>query len=143
MSIGELPKNCILTPHRGEFDKIFPKYYGSNKSQIDICREISKKLGNRVLILKGPTTVVVSSDQTIYVINNSNSLLSFAGSGDILSGILTGLLAYGYSIDDASLIGVYIHGLCSEIYYSEKSKYKMLSNDLLNIIPKAFNEILL
>ena len=143
ITIDDLPEDCILTPHRGEFDKIFPQYCGSNRSQIDICEEVSNKLNGRVLILKGPTTIIVSRDKNIYILNNSNSLLSCAGSGDVLAGILTGLLAYGYDIDKASIIGVYVHSLCSDIFYSEKSKYKMCSKDILDIIPRAFNEVVL
>ena len=142
MNIEDLPQNCIITPHRGEFDKIFPKYHKSGKSQLEICLEVANELEGRVLILKGPTTIVVSSDKNIYLLNNSNSLLATAGSGDVLSGILTGLLSYGYSIDEAALIGVYVHGLCSQIFYSEKSKHSMISSEIFNIIPHAFNEIL-
>ena len=143
IKIKDLPDNCIITPHRGEFDKIFPKYYRSVKSELEICSDIAKELDGRVLILKGPTTIIVSSDKKIFLINNSNSLLATAGSGDILSGIITGLLSRGYSLDEASLIGVYIQGLCSEIFYLEKSKYNMTSIDILNLIQCAFNEILL
>ena len=143
IKIKDLPDNCIITPHRGEFDKIFPKYSRSVKSQLEICSDIAKELDGRVLILKGPTTMIVSSDKKIFLINNSNSLLATAGSGDILSGIITGLLSCGYSPDEASLIGVYVHGLCSEIFYLEKSKYNMTSIDILNLIQCAFNKILL
>ena len=137
-----MPCNCILTPHIGEFNKIFPEYSNSDKSQLDICKEISKKLKGRILILKGPTTIIISSNNKYYILNDSNSLLSSAGSGDILSGILVGLLSYGYNLDEASLIGTYIHGLCSEIFYKDHSKHKMLAEDILDIIPIAFNEIL-
>ncbi len=142
MNVKDLPENCIITPHRGEFDKIFPKYNNSNKSQLEICLEVSEQLDGRVLILKGPTTFVVSSDKNIYLFNNSNSLLAAAGSGDVLSGILIGLISSGYSIDEAALIGVYLHGFCSELLYLEKSKHKIVSSDILNIITRAFNEIL-
>ena len=125
-----------------KFDKIFPEYLNSDKDQLSICREISDRLNGRVLILKGPTTIIVSSDKKIYLLNNSNSLLASAGSGDVLSGILLGLLSYGYNVDEASLIGVYIHNLCSNIFYSKKSKHRMLSVDMLDIIPDAFNEII-
>ena len=142
ITIDDLPSKCILTPHRGEFDKIFTNYSKTNKSELEICREVSEKLNGRVLILKGPTTIVVSSDKKLYVINNANSLLASAGSGDVLSGILIGLLSRGYTLNEAALIGVYIHSLCSDIFYLKKSRYRMLSQDILDIIPKAFDEIL-
>ena len=142
INIDDLPNDCILTPHRGEFDKIFPEYYKSDKSELQICQEVSNKLKGRVLVFKGATTIIVSRNKNLYLINKGNSLLASAGSGDVLSGILIGLLSLGYDIDDTSLIGVYAHSLCSHIFYSDISKHRMLSADILDIIPKAFNEII-
>ena len=96
-------------------------------------------LGGRVLNLKGPSTII-TSDQRTLITNNSKSILATAGSGDVLSGMLLGLLSKGYDIIDASIIGVYINGLISDIYYKKTSKHSMTAMDIINYIPVALNE---
>ena len=141
ITIKDLPENSILTPHYGEFKKIFPEISLSNDNPIELCRSIADKLNGRVLVLKGPSTVVVTQSKQFYIINNSNSLLATAGSGDVLAGIILGLLSCGYNIDNASILGVYIHSSCSMIQYDMTSKKSMSASDIIEKIPIAFNEL--
>ena len=139
IEIKDLPLKTILTPHLGEFKRIFYKYDLDFNNPIACCEGIASMLGGRVLILKGPSTII-TSDQRILITNNSKSILATAGSGDVLSGMLLGLLSKGYDIIDASIIGVYIHGLISDIYYKKTSKHSMTAMDIINHIPVALNE---
>ena len=134
-SIDDLPKNCILTPHLGEFMKIFPDLDFTNP--LEIYKKILKKLDNRVLVLKGPSTFIFSTSGKVYILNNGNSLLATAGSGDVLSGMILGLLAKGYGLDEAAILGVYIQGLTSQRY----SGHSMLATDIIENLPRCFNEI--
>ena len=137
--IKDLPKNCILTPHLGEAKKIFPQIDFS--SPIDASRKIRKIIGNRVLILKGPSTIIITSKGNYYIVNNGNSLLATAGSGDVLSGIILAFLSKGYNIDHASILGVYCHALCSQVYFQKHSRYTMLSRDIIKILPAVLDEV--
>ena len=137
--ISDLPKKCILTPHLGEFKKIFPDI--DIQDPINACKKAQKRLGSRVLILKGPFNIILNSTGQLYIINNGNSLLATAGSGDVLSGIILGLLSKGYNIDKAAILGVYIHGLCSKDYAKEHSKFSMPAHKIVEILPSVLNEI--
>ena len=92
-------------------------------------------------VLKGPSTFIVTTSGKIYIINNGKSLLATAGSGDVLSGIILGFLAKGYGLDSAAILGVYVHGLCSQNYSNKYSKYSMRALDIIKVLPSCFNEI--
>ena len=138
----KLPKNVVLTPHPQEASRLLdvetseitknPEYY---------AKEISKKYGC-VTVLKGHNTVVCSKDSEIYVNNTGNSCLAKAGSGDVLAGIIAGLLAQKCDIFYAAKLGVYLHGLCGDIAKNDLSEYGVLASDLLRYIPKAINNLL-
>tara|TARA_B100001142_G_scaffold197747_1_gene196579 strand:+ start:371 stop:1879 length:1509 start_codon:yes stop_codon:yes gene_type:complete len=138
-SIDDLPKNCILTPHLGEFIKIFPDFDFTNP--LEIYEKILKKLNNRVLVLKGPSTFIFSTTGKVYIINNGSSLLATAGSGDVLSGMILGLLAKGYGLDEAAILGVYVQGLTSQRYSERYSGHSMLATDIIENLRSSFNEI--
>ena len=141
LEIKDLPSKCILTPHLGEFKRIFSNFNLDLDNPINCCQEVMNILDERVLILKGPSTVIITSDRKLLIINNSNSLLATAGSGDVLSGIILGLLSIGYSIDNASILGVYLHGLSSENYSNNMSKHAMTAMNIIDYLPTAFNEV--
>ena len=141
LEISDLPPKCILTPHLGEFKRIFSNLDLDLTNPIICCQKIMDILDGRILILKGPSTIIVTSDRKILIINNSNSLLATAGSGDVLSGVILGLLSRGYTINEASIFGVYLHGLSSENYYNKVSKYSMTAMDIIDYLPTAFNEV--
>ena len=102
---------------------------------LDLCKN------NRVLILKGASTFIFSTTGKVYVLNNGNSLLATAGSGDVLSGMILGLLAKGYGLDQAAILGVYVHGLTSQRHSERYSSHSMLATDIIESLPSCFNEI--
>ena len=103
---------------------------------IEILDKFSKKLSSRILILKGPNTIIVSGDGRKYIITNGNSLLSTAGTGDVLSGIIAAYLSNGYSLLETSIISTYLHSECSS-YLSRKKYDNIIASDLLPLIPKV------
>ena len=94
-AFSNLPKKTILTPHYGELSKILNiSNEELNNNTIEILTDISGNLGDRILVLKGPNTIIVNGYNQIYIISNGNQLLSTAGSGDILTGRLSGIIAH-------------------------------------------------
>ena len=107
-SIRENQSDVILTPHDGEFTRIFP-YESCAPSKIERARQAAAASGATVL-LKGPDTVVASPDGRISVSDNAPPWLATAGSGDVLAGVIAGLLAQGMPAFEATSAAVWIHG---------------------------------
>ncbi len=141
MSIDDLPKKCIMTPHEGELKKIFPNF--KKDDIIEFCKSIIPILDSRVLLIKGPVNIIISSKGDISFINNGQSSLASAGSGDVLAGMILGFLSRGYGVDNSTMIATYVHGFCSQIFSRKKSKYSMSPSDLIKTIPIALNELCL
>lgn len=133
----KLPKNLILTPHPAEAARLLQNtteevLLNFEKSAI----EISKKY-NCTTVLKSHNTVVCSPNGEIYINKTGNSALAKAGSGDVLTGIIAGLLAQKMNTFEAAKLGVYLHGLCGELASKELTEYCVMANDLINYIPAA------
>ena len=137
--IDDLPEKWILTPHLGEFKKIFTNI--DTQNLIKACKKVYKKMGGRVMVLKGPSTIVLTSKGKCVVFNNGHSTLASAGSGDVLSGIILALMSKGYDLDSSAILGVYIHGECSKSHSIDKSSLSMPSHKIIDVIPKVLNEI--
>ena len=108
-------------------------------------REILEKCVEKyqaTVVLKMHKTMILDWFGNFYENTTGNSALSKAGSGDVLAGMIGGLLAQGMSCFDASKLGVYLHGRCGELASLDMSEYSVLASDLLNYIGKAFLELL-
>ena len=130
-------KNVILTPHPKEAARLLnctTENILNNPEQS--ATEISKKF-NCITVLKTHQTKVTSPDGRIYTNSTGNSALAKAGSGDILCGMIAGLLAQKMEAFDAAALGVYLHGKAGELASEDLSEYSVLASDLLNYIPKA------
>ena len=105
--LNDLPPLSVLTPHPLEFERLF----GESRSvsdRVELARQSAAKY-NVVIVLKGAHTAVVLPEGKVYINTTGNSGLSTAGTGDVLTGIITGLLAQGYSSAKAAIAGVYLH----------------------------------
>jgi len=134
-----IPENTILTPHPGEFDRLTKKHstaYERHKTQI----EISKKY-RVIIILKGAYTSITTPDGTCYFNSTGNPGMATAGSGDVLTGIITGLLAQKYKPIEAALLGTFVHGLAGDLALNLQSEESLISSDIINYLGKAFNNI--
>lgn len=143
ISIFELSQNTILTPHHAEFAAMFNISIDEVKDNpIGSVKGIISDLNGRVLILKGAPTIICNSFGKIEICNFGTPILATAGTGDVLSGILGGLVAQGYSIDDAARIGVFLHSTAGLIYADTISERGMFASDLLEFIPIAWQVLL-
>ena len=103
--------------------------------------KIAAEKYNSVVILKGQNTVITDGER-IFINESGNSALAKAGTGDVLAGIILGLCAQGADYFDASVLGVYLHGLAGEIASDQLTQYSVNASDLIDFIPNAINEIL-
>lgn len=136
-----LPPQSILTPHPGEFDRLAQMPKGSNgydryKKQV----ELSGKW-NCYIVLKGAYTSISSPDGTVFFNSTGNPGMATGGSGDVLTGIICGLVAQSYKPRLAAIIGVYLHGLAGDIAAHELSENALTAEDIINYLPEAFIQL--
>ncbi|MFM9864048.1 MAG: NAD(P)H-hydrate dehydratase, partial [Micropepsaceae bacterium] len=129
--IKQLTPRAVLTPHEGEFDRIFPNLLKQSPNKIEAARIAAQRAG-AVVVLKGADTVIANPDGTTVVNTNAPPDLATAGSGDVLAGIIGGLLAQGMPPFDAARTGAYLHGLCGRI-----AGPGLIAEDLPELLPKA------
>ncbi len=137
---SQLPKNSILTPHPKEFERLF----GSTKNDFErneLQRNKAVEL-KVIIILKGANTCIATPDGNCYFNATGNPGMATGGSGDVLTGLLIGLLAQGYSSKEAAIFGVYLHGLAGDIaIQNSQSEESLLAGDLIDNFGKAFKMI--
>jgi NAD(P)H-hydrate epimerase len=134
--LNKIPPNTILTPHPGEFSRLF----GKSKNRLDTIEKQQKAAIEYkvIIILKGHhTTISLPSGET-YVNDTGNQGMATAGSGDVLTGIIGAFLAQGYTPKDAAIYGVYIHGLCGDLAAEENALESIIASDIIQFLPKAF-----
>jgi len=134
--LEKLPENSILTPHPGEFKRLVGE---SANSYENIQKQIkfSKKYKVNV-VLKGAFTSVSTPDGRLFFNSSGNPGMATAGSGDVLTGIILGLLAQGISPKNAALAGVYLHGLAGDFAVLQKSEFSLVAGDIIDFLAKAF-----
>lgn len=133
-----IPKDAILTPHPKEFKRLVGSWtddYEKLEKQMDLSSRLQC-----VVVLKGAYTSVAYQGK-VYFNSSGNPGLATAGSGDVLTGIITGLLAQGYTSLQAAIIGVYIHGRAADIgIASTESMESLTAMDCITYLGKVFNE---
>jgi hydroxyethylthiazole kinase-like uncharacterized protein yjeF len=135
-----LPKHTILTPHFKELERLVGKW-NSDEDKMNRVVQLSHQY-NSVIVVKGAPTFVVYQDE-IYENTTGNQALATAGSGDVLSGIITSLVAQSYSSLDAAIMGVYLHGLTATIGAPKKSFQAFIASDCIENIGNAYIESIL
>jgi hydroxyethylthiazole kinase-like uncharacterized protein yjeF len=100
---------AILTPHSGEFERLFPGLLAGSRNKIEAVREAAHRAGV-VILLKGPDTVISTPDGRTVVNTHASPFLATAGTGDVLAGVVGGLLTQGLDPFDAACAGVWMHG---------------------------------
>ncbi|NJN42146.1 MAG: NAD(P)H-hydrate dehydratase [Flammeovirgaceae bacterium] len=128
-----LPAGTILTPHPKEFDRLA----GESKNDFERL-EKAKALSTStkcVIILKGAHSAIVLPTGKIYFNNTGNPGMASGGSGDVLTGILTALLAQGYSPEDAALLGTFVHGRAGDLAANQKGPIGMIASDIIEWLP--------
>jgi NAD(P)H-hydrate epimerase len=136
---AHLPKGSILTPHPGEFRRLAGQW-SNDYHKIELQKALSKKFGI-ILVLKGAYTCISDPDGRLFFNSTGNSGMATAGSGDTLTGILTGLMAQGYASLDAAILGVYLHGLAGDLALKDQSESSMIASDIIEHLGQAFKQI--
>lgn len=134
-----IPRDSILTPHPKEFERMF----GETKNSFErtaLQRQKAQELGI-YLLLKGANTAIACPDGQCYFNTTGNPGMATGGSGDVLTGILTGLMAQGYSSFETCIIGVYLHGLAGDLAAQDLQQEALLASDITDHLGKAFIEI--
>lgn len=132
----------ILTPHPKEASRLLDCSLEDILNNFeDSARKISEKY-NCVTVMKSHQTMVVSPDGRTYHNTTGNSALAKAGSGDVLAGMIAGLIAQKADIFDAAVLGVYLHGLCGDIAKEDLTAYGVLASDTVRYIPYAIKFLL-
>lgn len=134
-----VPKGSIFTPHPREFERLTEKT-SDNFERNQLQRDFSVKYQVYV-ILKGAFTTLTTPSGKCFFNSTGNAGMATAGSGDVLTGVILGLLAQGYSPFEASLLGVYLHGLAGDIAGSDKGVDALIAGDIIESLAKAFKSL--
>ena len=139
--IDKLPKNSVITPHPMELSRLINVPVEEiQRARVEYAFKTAQKFGCNV-VLKGNKTVICTTDGLVYINTRGNSSLAKAGSGDVLTGMISGLIAQGAEVKEAALLGVYLHGLCGEIAARTLTQYSVLATDQIECIPDAIKLI--
>ena len=135
----EIPPGSILTPHPKEFERLFGKLT-NHLATIKTAIKQAKKYFIYIIV-KGHNSFVACPDGEVYFNPTGNPGMATGGSGDVLTGILTGLLAQGYSSKEASLLGLYLHGLAGDIAAKSNSEESLIASDIISTMGLAYKKI--
>ena len=138
--IRQITGGVVFTPHPREFDRLIGTACSSDYERLARAVEFAQAHDSYVL-LKGHYSALCMPDGTVTFNTTGNSGMATAGSGDVLTGIITALLARGYSRHDAALVGMYLHGLAGDIAAADKGKESLVAGDIIHCLPAAFRRL--
>ncbi|WP_304198840.1 NAD(P)H-hydrate dehydratase [Flavobacterium alvei] len=130
-----LPEKTIFTPHQKELERLIGQW-DTIADKIEKTIAFSKQ-NNLIMVMKGAPTFIIDGD-TIYENTTGNAALATAGTGDVLTGMITSLLAQSYEPIDAAILGVYLHGLTADIALPETGYQSFIASDCIANIGKAY-----
>lgn len=134
-----LPKNSILTPHPGELKRLIGTWK-NDFEKLEKTKALSKNIDG-IIIIKGAHTLTVYHDQ-LYVNTTGNPGMATAGSGDVLTGLLTALLAQSYTPLETALLGVYLHGLAGDLAIQDRGMDALIAGDIIDYLGDGFLSLL-
>lgn len=134
-----LPKNSILTPHPGEFERLAGKW-SSSIEKLEMQRQLAIRF-QVIIVLKGAYSSIALPNGNCYFNPTGNPGMATAGSGDVLTGMILGLLSSGYSPQEAALAGVFMHGLAGDIAAQHSGEESLIASDLIKEIGVAFKKV--
>lgn len=137
--ISFLPPNSILTPHPKEFERLVGKW-NSDEEKLTLLTELSIKY-KIIIVLKGANTAISTPEGKVHFNSTGNPGMATAGSGDVLTGIITALYTQGYTAVESAIFGVYIHGVAGDIAKENLTEQGIIASDIIDEIPYAFGWI--
>ena len=129
-----------MTPHPKEFDRIAGTRCNGEYERLSKAQELAQST-QTYIVLKGHYTALCLPNGKVFFNSTGNAGMATAGSGDVLTGIITGLLARGYKQSDACLLGMYLHGLAGDMAAKEKGEESLIASDIIDFLPKAFKKL--
>lgn len=135
-----IPVGSILTPHPKEFERLTSPWK-NDFERLENLRQLAVSL-KAVVVLKGAHTAVANGQGQVYFNSTGNPGMATGGTGDVLTGVLTGLLAQNYSPHEAAIIGVFLHGLAGDIAAKNCGMPSLTASDLTDFLPEAFLKVL-
>lgn len=138
--LSMLPARTVITPHIGEFDRLFGEHT-SSEQRLAKAIEVAKHY-NIVIVLKSHFTMIVRPTGSVYFNSTGNPGMATAGAGDVLTGVITAFMAQGLQPEHAATVGVYVHGLAGDIASEEIGEYGVVASDITNRIGRAIKAII-
>lgn len=138
--LAALPNNTILTPHPKELQRLIGSWK-DDFEKLELAKSFAAAL-NTILLIKGANTAVILPDGTVYYNSTGNYGMATGGSGDVLTGIITSLLAQSYSAEHAALIGVYLHGLAGDYAAQKIHSKSIIASNIIEHITDAWHSLL-
>ena len=130
----------VLTPHPGELERLTGVGVKDREGQIIAAQRLATD-GGAIIVVKGAPTVVVSPEGERWTNNTGNPGMATAGSGDVLTGVITSLLAQGLSDWDAAKLGVWVHGRAGDIAAEESGQVGMTAAEICTALPRAIASV--
>lgn len=130
--------NVILTPHLGEFQRFFNK-----KLLKDELKQVAREFARQkkiILVLKGHPTYVAEPSGDVYINKTGGPGLATAGTGDVLAGMISGLIAQHVKPIEAAKAAVYLHGLAGDLASEQKTQPGLIASDVIEAIPRALKQ---
>jgi NAD(P)H-hydrate epimerase len=137
--LGFLPKDCIFTPHSREFQRLIGKA-DDDFDHLSMQKDFSFRF-QAYVVSKGAHTAITTPDGLCYFNSSGNPGMATAGSGDVLTGMITGLRAQGYTPLEACLLGVWLHGKAGDIAAAQMGQEALIARDIIMNIGKAFQSL--
>jgi len=135
----QLPKGIIMTPHPKELDRM-ESHSADSYERLVKARNLAERLQGYVIV-KGHNTAICLPDGHILFNPTGNAGMATAGSGDVLTGIITALLARGYRQQEACVLGVYLHGLAGDLAAADLGEESLIASDIIDYLPRAFRRL--
>lgn len=138
--LQQLPEGFILTPHPRELERLIGTTATDDSERLTHALQLAAMIRGYVL-LKGHYSALCTPDGEVIFNSTGNAGMATAGSGDVLTGIITGLLARGYDRKEAVVIGMYLHGLAGDLAAEELGEESLTAGDIVAYLPKAFRKL--
>ena len=138
--LQQLPKDCILTPHPKEMERLLGAASHDSCELLNRASEMAARLQAYILLKGHYTALCLPSGQVIFN-TTGNAGMATAGCGDVLTGVITGLLARGYQHQQACMLGMYLHGLAGDLAVRTKGMESLVASDIVDSLPAAFRYI--
>jgi hydroxyethylthiazole kinase-like uncharacterized protein yjeF len=138
--LARLPAHSILTPHPKEFERLFG-VSENDFERIGLAKQKAREY-NVIIVLKGHHSFIATPEEKYFFNSTGNAGMATGGTGDVLTGIITALVAQKYCSEEAAVLGVYLHGLAGDIAAKQLSEPSLIASDIIDHLGRAFSRLL-